>query len=212
MPDGAPEHPFFAAIYDPVTVFAERTILRPHREYLVRDLSGTVLDLGAGTGAMFPYLPNKHEVSLHAIEPDPHMRQQAMSKANDLALEIDIRGAGAESLPYADDQFDTVLASMVFCTIPDMDTALTEVTRVLKPGGELRFFEHVHADGWRGRIQNIAAPLWRRLAGGCHLNRQTVSRLTAPQSFDVLDIERLDVGVTPVWPFVRGRLRKRRPR
>ena len=138
------------------------------------------------------------------------MRRQALAKAAELGLDVDISEASAESLPYADGQFDTVLASMVFCTIPDVDAALAEVSRVLKPGGELRFFEHVHADGWRGQVQNLAAPIWRRLAGGCRLNRQTVSHLTTLQSFDVLEVERLDLGVTPVWPFVRGRLRKRR--
>ena len=210
MVNDAPEHRLFAAIYDPATAVAERTILRPHRKYLATDLGDSVLDLGAGTGAMFPYLSTTDGRTLHAIEPDPHMRQQAIAKAAELGLDIDVSEAGAESLPYADEQFDTVVASMVFCTIPDIDAALAEVSRVLKPGGEFRFFEHVHADGWRGRIQNLAAPVWRRLAGGCHLNRQTVSHLTASQSFDVLELERLDFGITPVWPFVRGRLRKRR--
>ena len=205
-----PEHRLFAAIYDPATALAERTVLRPHREYLVRALGESVLDLGAGTGGIFPYLPADGERRLNAIEPDPHMRRQALAKAAELGLDVDISEASAESLPYADGQFDTVLASMVFCTIPDVDAALAEVSRVLKPGGELRFFEHVHADGWRGQVQNLSAPIWRRLAGGCRLNRQTVSHLTTLQSFDVLEVERLDLGVTPVWPFVRGQLRKRR--
>lgn len=209
MQDGAPEHPLFAAIYDPATAFAERTILRPHREYLVRDLSGTVLDLGAGTGTMFDYLPTSAEISLHAIEPDTYMRQQAVSKANALHLDIEIREVGAESLPYADNQFDTVLASMVFCTIPDVETALREVSRVLRPGGEFRFFEHVADDGWRGRVQTMLAPLWKRLAGGCHLTRQTASRFAADLTFDIIEIDRLHLGVTPIRPFVRGTLRKR---
>ncbi|SHL62535.1 class I SAM-dependent methyltransferase [Haladaptatus paucihalophilus] len=209
MAEDSPTHPLFAALYDPVTAVAERTVLRPHREYLVRNLTGRVLDLGAGTGAMFPYFSNSEAASLHAIEPDPHMRKQAESKASELDLEIDIGDASAESLPYGDDQFDTVVASMVFCTITDVEAALAEVHRVLKPGGEFRFLEHVHADGWRATVQNVLAPLWRRIAGGCHLNRQTISQFTATPEFDTLEIERLDVGMTPVWPFVRGRLRKR---
>lgn len=213
MVDSAePSHPFFAAIYDPATAVAERTILRPHRSYLVRELEGTVLDLGAGTGAMFPYFADARsegEFCLHAIEPDPHMRQQAEAKARSLDLDVEIRGTTAESLPYANDQFDVVVASMVFCTIPDVERALSEAVRVLKPGGEFRFLEHVHADGWRGHVQDVVAPLWRRIAGGCHLNRQTISRFAANPAFDVIEIERLDLGVTPVWPFVRGRLQKR---
>jgi len=96
-------HPLFAAIYGPATAIAERTLLRPHRVYLVDDPGETVLDVGAGTGAMFPYFD---AVSLHAIEPDPHMRERAEKKARELGLDVDIRSATAESLPYDDDTFD----------------------------------------------------------------------------------------------------------
>ncbi|RLM34548.1 class I SAM-dependent methyltransferase [Haloarcula sp. Atlit-120R] len=210
-PNQGPSSPLFAAIYDPVTALVERTLLRPHREYLVANMDGTVLDLGAGTGAMFPYFDRiaTDSTAFHAIEPDPHMRRQAEEKANALATPIRIESAPAEALPYDEGTFDVVIASMVFCTIPDIESAMSEMTRVLKPGGELRFFEHVIDDGWRARIQSALAPLWKRLAGGCHLTRQTGSRLAAAQSFDVVEIERLNLGVTPVRPFVRGRLRKR---
>jgi ubiquinone/menaquinone biosynthesis C-methylase UbiE len=204
-----PEHPLFAAIYDPATAAVERTLLRPHRRYLVDDLRGPVLDLGAGTGATFPYFAAEGPVSLHAVEPDPHMRRQARQRAADLDLAVDVRAAGAESLPYADDTFQTVVASMVLCTIPDAEAALSEVARVLRPGGELRFLEHVLDDGWRARVQSLLAPLWERVAGGCHLTRRTGALLAAHPAFDVVELDRLHLGVTPVRPFVRGRLRKR---
>ncbi|WP_191906077.1 class I SAM-dependent methyltransferase (plasmid) [Haloarcula sp. KBTZ06] len=206
-----PASPLFAAIYDPATALVERTLLRPHREYLVANLDGTVLDLGAGTGAMFPYFNSVANASteVHAIEPDPHMRRQAEEKANAQATPIHIESAPAEALPYDEDTFDVVIASMVFCTIPEVESAISEIVRVLKPGGELRFFEHVIDDGWRARVQSALAPLWRRLAGGCHLTRQTGTQLVAEQSFDVVEIERLNLGITPIRPFVRGRLRKR---
>jgi len=206
-----PSSPLFAAIYDPATALVERTLLRPHREYLVANLDGTVLDLGAGTGAMFPYFDSvaTESATFHAIEPDPHMRQQAREKADAQATPIRIESAPAEALPYEDDCFDVVIASMVFCTIPDIESAMSEIARVLRPSGELRFFEHVIDDGWRARVQSALAPLWKRLAGGCHLTRQTGSRLAAAKSFDVVEIERLNLGVTPIRPFVRGRLRKR---
>ena len=209
-PAGAPTHPLFARIYDPATAIIERTILRPHREYLVEGLEGAVLDLGAGTGAMFPYFSAVgSSATLHAIEPDPHMRRQAVEKADALGLDIDIRKAGAESLPYAEDSFDTVIASMVFCTIPDFAAALSEVSRVLKPGGEFRFLEHVLDDGWRARLQSLLAPLWKRVAGGCHLTRQSASLFAAERTLDIVEMDRVNLGVTPVRPFVRGRLRRR---
>lgn len=205
-----PSHPLFARIYDPATALIERTILRPHRTYLVDGLDGDVLDLGAGTGAMFPYFAARApSMTLHAIEPDPHMRRRAAGKADDLGLAVDLRGAGAESLPYADDSFDAVVASMVFCTIPDFEAALSEVARVLKPGGEFRFLEHVVDDGWRARFQSLIAPLWKRVAGGCHLTRQSASLFAAERALDIVEIDRLNLGVTPVRPFVRGRLRRR---
>ncbi|QLH76634.1 class I SAM-dependent methyltransferase [Halosimplex rubrum] len=206
-----PSYPLFAAIYDPAMAVVERTLLRPHRSYLVDDIHGAVLDIGAGTGAMFPYFDAVADgnVSFHAIEPDPHMRRQASEKAVELELEIDLRAAGAESLPYEDDSFDVVIASMVFCTIPDIEAALSEVARVLRPGGEFRFFEHVLDDGWRARVQSLLAPVWKRVAGGCHLTRQTASVFAADRSFDVVELDRMNLGVTPIRPFVRGRLRKR---
>lgn len=207
----SPAHPVFAAMYDPATALAEKTLHKPHREVLARDLHGSVLDVGAGTGAMFPYFAatEGETASFHAVEPDPHMRRRAQQKADDLSLDVDIREAGAETLPYADDQFDIVIASLVFCTIPDVEAALTEVNRVLRPGGEFRFFEHVADDGWRERLQTILEPLWKPLVGGCHLTRQTASVFAAEQSFDVVEMDRIDLGITPIRPYIRGRLRKR---
>lgn len=206
-----PSHPLFAAVYDPATVVVERTLLRPHRRYLVEDLHGAVLDIGAGTGATFPYFDAVADggVSFHAIEPDPYMRRRASEEADELGLDIELRSAGAESLPYADDSFDVVIASMVFCTIPDVEAALSEVARVLRPGGEFRFLEHVLDDGWRARVQSLLAPLWRRAAGGCHLTRRTASAFAADRSFDVVEMDRMNLGMAPIRPFVRGTLRRR---
>lgn len=211
MDDPEPSHPLFAAIYDPATALLERTLLAPHREYLVADATGTILDVGAGTGAMFPYFGAVADESttVHAVEPDPHMRRQARTEAESLDCSFDVRDAPAESLPYDDDTFDLVVSSMVFCTIQDPEAALSEIARVLAPGGEFRLLEHVHDDGWRGRLQSLLAPLWRRVAGGCHLTRQTASTVAADRSFDVIELERFNLGVSPVRPFVRGRLRKR---
>lgn len=209
-PTGSSSHRLFAAIYDPVTKPAERTLLREHREYLTEDLHGVVLDIGAGTGAMFPYFERAQTrdsgLAVHAVEPDPHMRRRAVQKAKDVGLNVEIRSDGAQSLPYDDDSFDVVVGSLVFCTIPDVDAALGEIARVLKPGGELRFLEHVHADGWVGSVQDAVNPVWRRGAAGCHLNRDTRATFESDDRFEVREIDELAIGVPPVKPFIRGTL------
>ncbi|GAB7121047.1 class I SAM-dependent methyltransferase [Natrinema pallidum] len=202
-------HPAFAALYD--RFVPDRFLIGPHREYLAADLSGRALDIGAGTGAMIPYAVDaSDDLEYHAIEPDPHMRRRAARKAAGTDLQVSLRDARAESLPYVDDAFETVLSSLVFCTIDDPDAAIEEVARVLTPGGELRFLEHVRNDGWRARAQDRLNPIWERAAGGCQLTRETVERFVGHDAFDVLEIERVDVGVFPVTPIVRGRLRRRR--
>ncbi|WP_049988926.1 class I SAM-dependent methyltransferase [Natrinema salifodinae] len=204
------DHPVFAALYDRCT--PDRFLLGPHREYLAADLSGRVLDLGAGNGPMFPYAADAgaDDLEYHAIDPDPNMRRRAAKKADRVGLPVHLRDARAETLPYVDDAFDVVLSGLVFCTIADPDAALDEVARVLRPGGELRFLEHVRNDGWRARAQDRLTPLWERAAGGCQLNRETVERFVGHDGFDVREIERLGIGLFPATPIVRGRLGRRR--
>ena len=207
-----PSHPIFARLYDPVMKPAEQTVLADHRRYLVDEISGAVLDLGAGTGAMFPYFgeatAGSRDVTLFAIEPDPHMRRQAVKRARDLGLDIDIESAGAEALPFADDSFDVVIASLVFCTIPDFDAALSEVARVLKPGGEFRFLEHVRGEGAVGVAHDVLAPAWHTVAGGCHLNRETDEIFRDDERFELVDYTRLE-DIPQVVPIVRGMLERR---
>ncbi|MXV62002.1 methyltransferase domain-containing protein [Natronorubrum sp. JWXQ-INN-674] len=203
------DHPIFAALYD---LLPQSFLFAPHREYLTRALSGRVLELGCGTGDMFPFVVDGagEDLEYHAIEPDPNMRKRAARTARETGLEVDIRDARAESLPYPDDSFDVVVAGIVFCTVQDPDAALEEVVRVLKPDGEFRFLEHVHADGWRGTGQDLLNPLWKRTAGGCQLTRETVPRFVGHEALAVDEIDRLDFGIFPATPFVRGTLRRRR--
>lgn len=207
-------HPIVAAIYDPLITPFDGRLLGEHREYLAADLAGPVLDLGAGTGAMFPYFATADQSdgsspTFHAIEPDPYMRRRAHSRANDLDLAIDIRADSAESLPYDDDSMAVVVASLVFCTIPDVEAALSEVARVLEPGGELRVLEHVAAEGWTGHLQTTVTPVWKRAAAGCHLDRDTEATLRSHDRFAVRNLKTLAMGVPPVKPFVRGTLEVR---
>lgn len=207
-----PSHPWFARLYDPVMRASEERLFPPHREYLARNLSGDVLDLGAGTGAMLPYYEEpvrSGAATVTLLEPDPHMRERAVASAQERDLDVTVSDARAESLPFADDSFDMVVASMVFCTVSDPHAALDEVARVLRPGGEFRFLEHVAEDGPLRAVQRILAPLWRRVAGGCHLTRRTGALFGNHQAFSVTDIERFHLGIFPVRPFVRGTLTRR---
>lgn len=200
MTDG---HPVVARLYDTVMAVPERTIMPDHRNALAADLSGRVLEIGAGTGAMFSYYDES--VDLHAVEPDPHMRRQASERAADLAVDVSLSDASAETLPYDDDSVDSVVASLVFCTIPDHEAALSEVARVLRPGGEFRFLEHVRGDGATGRAHDLFAPAWHAVAGGCHLNRETGELFQRDDRFQLLAYDRFD----GVVPMVRGRMRRR---
>lgn len=207
------DHPLFARIYDPMMAIPERLFLAEHREYLVEGLSGAVLDVGAGTGVMFDYVASAAEgdgdVTFHAIEPDPHMRSQAVEEAESVGLDVDIADASAEQLPYENDTFDVVMASFVFCTIPDEEAALDEVARVLRPGGEFRFVEHVRGSGLNGHLHRALAPGWYHVAGGCHLDRQTGELFRRDERFELLDFRRFESGPASLLPVVRGRLQLR---
>ncbi|WP_458186583.1 class I SAM-dependent methyltransferase [Haladaptatus sp. NG-WS-4] len=207
-----PHHPIFARLYDPVMRPAESTVLAEHRRYLVDGISGTVLDLGAGTGAMFPYFKEVTAagvpVTLSAIEPDPYMRRQAVKQARDLGLKITVEDAGAEALLFADESFDVVIASLVFCTIPDVEGALSEVARVLKPGGEFRFLEHVRGDGTVGIAHDVLAPAWHTVAGGCHLNRETDEVFRTDDRFELVDYTKIERSHSRLVPIVRGTLKR----
>jgi SAM-dependent methyltransferase len=210
--DEGPAHPWFARLYDPVMRASEAELFPPHREYLARDIAGDVLDLGAGTGAMLSYYEGPIEsgaAEVTMLEPDPHMREQAVGAAREAGLDVAVSDARAESLPFPDDSFDVVVASMVFCTIPDPEAALDEAARVLRPGGEFRFLEHVAESGWRRYAQRVLAPLWSRAAGGCQLTRRTGDLFEEHEAFVVTEMERFHLGVFPVRPFVRGSLERR---
>jgi SAM-dependent methyltransferase len=205
-------NPLVARLYDPVMAIPERTMLPRHRESLADGLSGEVLDLGAGTGAMFPYF-DKLDGPIHvtAVEPDPGMRRQARKRAASLDVDIHVVDVDAEALPYDDGSFDAVVGSFVFCTIPDHEAAFSEVARVLVDGGEFRFLEHVRGDGLPGTAHDLLAPCWHAAAGGCTLNRETDRLFLSDDRFRTDEFERNDGFAGTVLPVVRGTL-VRRPR
>lgn len=211
MPHDHTAAPWFAALYDAFMGPVERHLLGRLRSRLLAGLSGDVLEIGAGTGANFPLLSGRGEaLRLTAAEPDPRMAAQARRRAEASGLEVRFVEAPAEALPFPDASFDVVVATLVFCTVEDPERALSEVRRVLRPGGELRFLEHVRSEGWQGTLQDWLRPAWSVIGAGCQLNRRTGEaialsgftpvereRLPAP-----LPIARLELGVAHKRPVV----------
>jgi ubiquinone/menaquinone biosynthesis C-methylase UbiE len=168
-------HPIFAALYDPMGASAERRWMGERRKRLLAGARGAVLEIGGGTGANLMHFRGVDRVVV--AEPDPFMRKRLDQKLEDARVPIEILAAGAETLPFPDGSFDTVVSTLVLCTVPDQGAALDEIRRVLRPGGRLLFIEHVRASGSAARWQDRLGPLWRRLFGGCHPNRETVAAI-----------------------------------
>lgn len=176
-------HRWFAATYDRMSRSEENGFLGEMRRQLLADLTGDVLEIGAGTGANFEHYPPSVRVT--ALEPDPFMLRRAEEKLAALGRSnISLQEAPAEQLPFDDASFDTVVSTLVLCTVHDASESLAEIRRVLKPGGQLRFIEHVRANGITGGIQDVIRPIWGWFGAGCHPNRRTVDALRSA-GFDV---------------------------
>lgn len=194
----------FSALYDAGLKASEEAGLREMRRELVAEAGGRVLELGAGTGANLELYPSSI-AELTLVEPDPHMTKRLREKlaASDRAAVV--VEASAERLPFDDDAFDTAVATLVLCTVPDPRTAIAELARVLKPGGTLLFLEHVRGEPRLARWQDRLERPWRFLADGCHCNRDTLAMIAA-SSFEPGPVEhgRLPKALPLVEPLVRG--------
>jgi ubiquinone/menaquinone biosynthesis C-methylase UbiE len=157
-----------------------------------------VIEVGAGSGLNFAHYP--HEVTeVLAVEPEPLLREHAQQAATGASVQIQVIDGVADALPSQDAAFDAGVASLVLCSVPDQDHALAELRRVIRPGGELRFYEHVvsHKPLF-ARLQRFAdATFWPHVAGGCHLNRDTTAAIERT-GFAIESIDR--------FPFSPGRL------
>lgn len=195
----------FAAAYDRGLKKTEDAGLRRMRTELLAAAAGATVEIGAGTGHNLDLYPDRVE-RLVLVEPDPHMAKRLRAHLDASSRAAEILEAPAERLPLESGAFDTAVATLVLCTVPDPGGALAEVARVLKPGGRLLFLEHVRAEDprlarWQDRLE---AP-WRFLGDGCHCNRDTGATL-ASSRLEVDDLARDRIPGAPpiVRPLIRG--------
>lgn len=205
-------HPLFARVYSRLRPAMDRQGAGEHRRRLVAGLAGRVVEVGAGDGGNFAHYPGGVTRVL-AVEPEPYLRALAERRAGTAAVPVEVVDGRAERLPVADATADAVVASLVLCSVSDQATALRELYRVLRPGGELRFFEHVAAEtpGVLRAVQGLAdRTVWPVLCGGCHTGRDTVTAITAA-GFVVEEIDRFRFPPgqrSPAAPHVLGTARR----
>jgi ubiquinone/menaquinone biosynthesis C-methylase UbiE len=178
-----------------------------HRDELLAGLSGRVVEVGAGNGMSFAHYPAS-VAEVVALEPESYLRARAEEAANGARVPISVRDGVADPLPFEAGEFDAAVTSLVLCSVPDQKRALAELRRVVRPGGELRFFEHVRAESPRKvRVQTglDRSGAWPLMGGGCHCARDTVASIKAA-GFEIERIRTLAVG--PSWshtnPHVLG--------
>ena len=190
-------HPLFARFFDRLSRLMERDVGESRPE-LLAGLSGRVVEIGAGNGMNFRHYPASVEEVI-ALEPEAYLRAKAEQAASEAPVRVTVRDGVAAPLPLGDGDFDAAIASLVLCTVPDPGRALGELRRVLKPGGELRFLEHVRSERPRkARIQKRldGSGIWPLVGGGCHCARDTVAAIETA-GFQIEQVRRLDVG--PGW-------------
>jgi len=193
-------HPIFARVYERLARTAEGRGGAEHRRALLQGCGGRVIELGAGSGANFAHYPSAVSEVL-AVEPEPRLRERAREAAARARVSVSVCDGHAASLPCETAAFDVGVVSLVLCTVPDQQLALAELFRAIRPGGELRFYEHVRAVRAREvRFQHLAdATLWPRIAGGCHLARDTRSGIERA-AFEIEQCQRFPFSPAPYLP------------
>src|SRR4051812_49009815 len=163
-----------AVLYDPFVWLGELWGMRRRRRRLLAEVRGRVVEIGAGTGLNVAHYPDVVE-DLVLTEPEPGMRRKLARRLRRHGRTASISDAPAEHLPFADESVDTVVATLVLCTVAEPERALREIARILRPGGQLLFIEHVRSDSrFLAVYQHILVQAWRGFAGGCVCNRPTL--------------------------------------
>ncbi|MFM9371072.1 class I SAM-dependent methyltransferase [Streptomyces sp. Da 82-17] len=184
-------HPLFARFYAWQSKAAE-SVIGPRRDELLAGLSGRVIEIGAGNGLNFARYPNTVS-EVVAIEPEKVLRRHAVEAALRAEVPVDVVPGAAEALPVKSEAFDAAVLSLVLCSVRDVPRALAELRRVLRPGGELRFFEHGRAPEGRAMQavqQGLDRTVWPRLFGGCHVGRDPLAAIGSA-GFEVTSYHRL---------------------
>src|SRR6266567_6651484 len=168
-------HSIFAAMYERLSRSGrEHNFMEPLRKEVIAQAQGVVLEVGAGTGFNFALYNPQQVERVEAVEPDSAMLRYARERLKTAHVPITLTQAPVETLPFADETFDSAVATLVFCSVTDPLRGLSEIRRVLKPGGCLLLIEHVQAQGaFARRVQDIITPVTKRMAGNCHWNRDT---------------------------------------
>ena len=180
-------------LYDLFMESAERTKLGAMREAVVSRARGTVIEIGSGTGLNFPHYDAHARVV--ATDVDARMLERGRKRISESGARIILVAADAERLPFRDQAFDEGVVGLALCTIPDPSAAMRELSRVTRSGSAVHLLEHVRVDSRiGGLIQDWLTPLWRRVAGGCHLNRRT-AEIVAANGFLLEEVRRHSGGV-----------------
>ena len=185
------DHAVFAALYDRLVAPAERAGLGDRRQRLLAGARGRVLEIGGGTGLNLPHYPTAID-GVTVLEPDGAMREQLLVRVPDAPAAVEVHDAGIERAPFVDGSFDTIVSTLTLCTVDDVDQALREIRRLLAPEGQLLFLEHVRVPGLQGLAQRATAPVWSRIAAGCHPDRDILGAMRT-NGFAVTDCDRFRI-------------------
>ena len=187
----ATDHPIHAFLYDPLMGLVDRAGMADRRRRLVAEARGEVVEVGGGTGRNLPHYRDVDRVVV--LEPDGAMRARLLARVDAAAVPVEVHEAGIEDSRLPDGFADTVVVSLVLCTVDSPERALAEIRRLLRPDGRLLFLEHVAVPGLRGRLQSLATPVWSRTVGaGCHLDRPTLDSIRSA-GFAITDCHRSGV-------------------
>ena len=205
----AVSHPVFARVYERLSVAMDRAGTADFRRDVVAGLTGRVIEVGADNGRMFAHYPPA-VTEVVAIEPERRLRAAAVRAAASAPVRVTVVDGLAEALPAGNGEFDAAVVALVLCTVPDQAAALAEIHRVLRPGGQLRFFEHVAAEEHSRlrRVQRFSdATVWPKLFAGCHTGRHTTAAFRAA-GFAIEELRRFRFpagSASPSSPCVLGR-------